>query len=581
MDTNDELIAFGRSLFGDLDNAARVHEALESLLTDKRFDDVLTVVKCAFINTNYFGVKYGSQLTNASIDERYFDRLIEMLIGLKISQDLFMPLIFAAFNPKTAGAIALWARPAREYFLKITYKDFNAAAALAAKFCYGQRFALDVLWQGNPDLTAEYLLEQLKTCSFYQSRLIREFLAGRAPEVLPPKKEKAAAAKTPDINISDFNGLIEFCKSHRDPGTVKRVKQGMRLIKDNSLSAMADYLLCDYDVSSKKTAYLSAFFAKYGSEQVKALLSASIDPLEKGKFGGVLDALDLSMDDVLDEKVDDMELDKTGRKLFVIDGFSLYVAVLNNLQVVMQDEKGSRFTFSEGRVPSRFRLIKKHIDKYIKALNDELKKQKDRMYEAFRSFRQWRHGVFLSNIVNKPLLSAVASEFFWGEYRGEKLVSVFYIENGELFDTGKKPYAISGDSSVALVHPIDLEGQFEFLKRLSMTQPFNQLKRDVFAMPASMPSVITRFHGTVVRSGTLLKRLKKYNWRLVRNVDGSAGAAKKDFPGVAAELVFQNIYPDIDALITIGNAKLSPQTPLRRVYSEIAHDIFSIITDNN
>jgi hypothetical protein len=276
-----------------------------------------------------------------------------------------------------------------------------------------------------------------------------------------------------------------------------------------------------------------------------------------------------------------MELDITGRKLFVIDGFNLYVAVLHNLQVAMQDDKGNSFTFSDGRVPKRFRLIKKHIDKYMKALENELKTQTERIYNAFRLFRQWRPDKFIQNVAKKPLISAVASEFFWGEYRGGKLTNIFYIENGELFDTGKKPYSLTGDSYIALVHPVDLEGQFEFLKRLNMSQPFDQLKRDVFAMPLTMPSLITRFHGTVVRSGTLLKRLKKYNWRLVKNSDGSAGAARKEFAGITAELGFQNIYPDIDALVTVGNAKLAPQTPAKRVYSEIAHDIFSIITANS
>ena len=581
MDTKEELINFGRSLFEAGDNGGRLYPAVESMLVNKRFDDVFAVIKCAFINTNYFGVKYNSALAGASIEERYFDRMIEILLGLRFPEDLYMPLILAAFNPKTAGDIAAWARPARAYFLKLAQKDFNKAAAFVGQFCFAQRFALDALWQCSPDLTTAYLLEQLKGCSFYQSNLIREFLAMRAPETLPPKKAKETAAESVEINISNFEELIEFCKLHRDPATVKRVRQGIRLIDDGDLAAMADYLLCDYDASAKKTAYLSAFFVKYGSEQVKALLSASIDPGEKKKFSGVLNALSLSMDDVLDEKVDDMELDFTGRKLFVIDGFNLYVAIVNNLQAAMQDDKGNVFTFSDGRVPSRYRLIKKHIDKYVKTLSDELKTQKDRMYEAFRFFRQWRHDVFVSNIVKKPLLSAVASEFFWGEYRGEKLISVFYIENGELFDLNKKPYSLSGDSFIALIHPVDLEGQFEFLKRLNMTQPFDQLKRDVFAIPPTMPSTITRFHGTVLRSGTLIKRLKKFNWRLVRSSDGSAGAARKDFSGITAELSFQNIYAGIDALITIGNAKLTPRVPARRIYSEIAFDIFSIITENN
>lgn len=574
MTAKEELIRFGRALFETTDNAAALLPAIGPMLTEKRFDDIFVIVQCSFINTNYFGVKYNSQLRDASIEERYFDRLMEIFLGLRIPENEFMPLIIAAFNPRTAGEIGRWARPARAYFLALAYRDFDKAVDYVNKLCFGQKFALDALYQCDPDRTVEYLLEQLKTCNFYQAKLVREFLAYRAPELLPPKKTNDALPENTEINVSTFQELIDFCASHRDAATVKRIRQGMKLMEDNDFAAMADYLLCDYDASTKRTSYLSSFFAKYGSDHVKALLSASIDPGDKKKFSGVLNALDLSVDDIMDEKADDMELDASGRKLFVIDGFNLYIAVTNGLGVVMQDENGNSFTFSEGRVPARYRLIKKHIDRYMKALSDELKKQKDRMYEAFKTFRLWRHQTFLANIVKRPLLSCVASEFFWGEYRGEKLISVFYIENGGMYDLNKNPYTLGSDSFIALIHPVDLEGQFEFLKRLSVTQPFDQLRREAFTIPASVPFIITRFHGTVIHSETLQKNLKRFGWKPVKSGDGSIGAARKYFTGTTAELSFQNIYPDVDALITVGNCKLIPRVPVRRIYSEIAYEIF-------
>ncbi len=575
--TKDELVQFGRSAFESADSASVLLPALTEFLSQQRFDDVFTVVKCAFINTNYYGAKYNSNIPNASIEERYFDRMVEILTGLGFPEDTYMPLIIAAFNPKTSAEVTAWARPARAFFLRICQKDFYKAAGIVERLCYGQKFALDVLYEASPDLSKEYLLSQLKTCTFYQSKLIREFLTYRAPETLPPKKPKDAGGAI-DIEIGTAEELIEICKSRRDPGTVKKIKQGLKLFDSTDLPALCDYLLCDFDASLKKTEYLSSFFARYGSDDVKALLAASINIGEKKKYAGVLSALELDMEDIVDEKVNDMELDLSYRKAFEIDGFTLYVAVTNNLGVVMQDSAGNRFTFTEGRVPQRYKLIKKHIDRYMKTLEGELNIQKERFYNAYRFFRAWRHETFMSNIVKKPLLSAVASEFFWGEYRGEKLISVFYIENGELFDLNKKPYCMGGDTAIALIHPVELEGQFEFLKRLSMTQPFSQLKREVFAMPPAVPNVVTRFHGTVMHSQELIKKIRKYGWRPVKNPDGSICAARKEFPAVSCELSFQSIYSDVDALITIGNAKLTPAVPQKRVYSEIANEIFTIIT---
>ena len=77
----------------------------------------------------------------------------------------------------------------------------------------------------------------------------------------------------------------------------------------------------------------------------------------------------------------------------------------------------------------------------------------------------------------------------------------------------------------------------------------------------------------------LLKRFKKFNWRLVKNSDGSAGAARKFFSGITAEISFQKIYPEVDALVTVGNGRLIPRVPPRRIYSEIACEIFDIITE--
>lgn len=574
-----ELQDFGRTLFETADNTAMLLPALNTMLTAGQYDEIFIITQCSFINSHYYGVKYNSNLYDSTIEERYFDRFIEIVTGLDIAVKTYMPLLFHVINPALTSPVANWRRPATEYFFKIAERDYDLALSLLEELAPREMYLYDVLMRASTDRTVQHLKEQMAGANIGELKRIHSYLKINAPGELPARQEKEVKRHDKNIELKDADDLIEYCRANRDPSTVKRIKAALKFIANDDLAAMADYLLGDFDPASKKTAYLSVFFIKYGSKAVKDLLSVSVDTTREKRYHALLDAMEMDVEDIIDGKVDDYDLSEDFKRCFRIEDFDLFVAVGDGLTVEMQDAKGNSFSFAEGTVPRRFRLIKNHIVKYMKSLSAELKLQTDRMYKAFRFFRKWSEENFTANILGNPVLRAVASEFFWGEYRGEKLTNVFFIQDGLLFDIFNSPYDFGG-GEIALAHPVDFENKYAHLKRLEMAQPFDQLRRSVF-YPANeeLGRNVTRFKGTVTKSGDLLKKLKKNGWRMTKKFhDGSYGAAAKNFAGCECSLEFQNLYPDKNELITVGMLKLGDAG--RRLYSEILFEVFQIVTDN-
>lgn len=574
MTDESQLMEFGRALFETADNTAMLLPAVNSMLTAKQYDEICAIMQCSFINSHYYGNKYSSNLLSATIEERYFDRFMEILIGLGISENLYAPMFLYAMNPATTTPAKNWRRPAYEYFLKAAYKDYDRILDLFDRLAPNETFVLDVLLECNRDKTVEMLVRRKSGGNIARVKLIHGYLKKHAPESLSKKPLKPPQKEDPDFN--DAQGLIDYCRAHRDGKTVKKIKAALKIVDGDNLSDMADYLLAEYDPSDKRTAYLSRFFAAHGSPELRSLLPAAVETgARPRRYDTLLSALEMSMDDVEDANAPDCELDAELCRVFTIDGFDLYVRVTPGLGIKMADADGRDFTFSIGATPKKYVMIKRHIENYVRNLRFELDRQRGRFYDAFRFFRIWSAESFKNNILGNHLMRAVASEFFFGEYSQDRLTNVFFIENGMLYDLGRADYTLTG-LPVALIHPIDLDGKYAHLKRIEIEQPFQQLRREVFTRMPEAGNNVSRFKGTVIKSGEFLKRLKKGGWRpILKKPDGSFGGICKNFKNLPCTLEFQSLFPGREELLTVGILKTPEEN--RRVFSEICLEVNELL----
>ncbi|GHV01775.1 hypothetical protein FACS1894211_12100 [Clostridia bacterium] len=568
------LMEFGRALFETADNTAMLLPALNSMLTAKQYDEIFVIMQCSFINSHYYGFKYNSNLKNATIEERYFDRFMEILQGIGIAENVYAPLLFYALDPSVTTPARHWRRPAYQYLLKAAYKDYDRILGLVNRFVPRETYPYDVLLECNRDKTVGILQERKSAGTIADVKNIYDYLKRHAPEALAKKPEKREPPIEPDF--ADADGLIAFCRAHRDGQTVKKIRAALKFVNADDLAGMADYLLAEYDAANKKTAYLSRFFAAYGSDALKSLLPGLADTGAKPRrYDTLLSALDMSVEDLEDGRAPDCELNAELTRMFTIDGFDLFVRVLPGLQIKMCDADGRDFTFSIGATPKKYVMIKRHIETYVRNLRAELDKQRERFFDAFRFFRKWSMDNFKAHILNNSLMRAVASEFFCGEYSQDRLVNVFFSENGLLYDLDRVDFKLSG-LSVALIHPIDLEGRYAHLKRLDIEQPFPQLRRETFLRLPEAGGNISRFKGTVVRSDEFLRRIKRGGWKLIlKRPDGAYGGISKNFNRLPCTLEFQNLYPGREELLTVGLLKTPEEN--KRVFSEICYEINELL----
>ena len=74
----------------------------------------------------------------------------------------------------------------------------------------------------------------------------------------------------------------------------------------------------------------------------------------------------------------------------------------------------------------------------------------------------------------------VADKLFFGVYRGGNLTDIAVVDSGKIFDIENKPIELPADCEVRVLHPAELNYKTEFIKRLNIVQPFEQVKRKVY-----------------------------------------------------------------------------------------------------
>lgn len=79
-----------------------------------------------------------------------------------------------------------------------------------------------------------------------------------------------------------------------------------------------------------------------------------------------------------------------------------------------------------------------------------------------------------------PPYSTVAETLFFGVYRGGTLADIVVVDKGKVLDIENSPYTFPEGSSVRVLHPAELTAKTQFLSRLNISQPFEQIKRKVF-----------------------------------------------------------------------------------------------------
>lgn len=121
---------------------------------------------------------------------------------------------------------------------------------------------------------------------------------------------------------------------------------------------------------------------------------------------------------------------------------------------------------------------------------------------------------FKSELIMPPF-SEVADSLFFGVYRGGLLQNIIIVDKGRMFDLNNNPYEIPEDSEVKVFHACELNPKTEYLQRLNIEQPFEQIKRKVYTPSAADKRNCGCFGvaGTMVQAAIFKANMRRLGFR--------------------------------------------------------------------
>lgn len=164
-----------------------------------------------------------------------------------------------------------------------------------------------------------------------------------------------------------------------------------------------------------------------------------------------------------------------------------------------------------------------------------------------------------------PPYSEVAETLFFGVYKNGALADIVVVDKGKVLDIENSPYTFSEGSFVRVLHPAELTAKTQFLSRLNIAQPFEQIRRKVFLPSAEDNHRVGCFAllGRVTTAEDFIMGMKKGGFKVLnRDADGICKQVGLSRNGILCVLTIAPID-----LVTIG-----PDRPVQaqnvRFYSE-------------
>lgn len=159
------------------------------------------------------------------------------------------------------------------------------------------------------------------------------------------------------------------------------------------------------------------------------------------------------------------------------------------------------------------------------------------------------------NVWIAPPYDEVSDSLFFGIYKDNALQFIVIIDGGKVFDLNNAPIEVPEDCSVKVLHPVELTAKTEFLTRLNITQPFEQIKRKIY-VPTSednRSNSCRGIAGTVLNIVDFKAGMKKIGFRaLNRDGDGICGQVGLRRDGILCVLHFAPIdFESSDVSLTV------------------------------
>ena len=204
----------------------------------------------------------------------------------------------------------------------------------------------------------------------------------------------------------------------------------------------------------------------------------------------------LTIDELTDRTVPDLDLDSNGKATLDFGPRKLIVTLDEGLRPIISSEDGATLpAFPRGTKADDAALVKAASARFkgLKADADSVAQSLLRRFElAMIDGRTWRADAFRTYVVEHPLVGHIAKRLVW-----RVGASTFRVAEDRSFaDLKDAKYTLLEDALVSVPHPLELgkDQTIEWARVFSdyaVVQPFEQLARATFALAGS-GDVLTR-----------------------------------------------------------------------------------------
>ncbi len=266
----------------------------------------------------------------------------------------------------------------------------------------------------------------------------------------------------------------------------------------------------------------------------------SLKAAAKAKIDVVAEARGLGLDELADRLVPDLGLDARGELVLDYGPRSFRVSFDEHLEPIVLSQDGTRI----GALPkpgktddaakakdaaARLRGLKKDVSAIAKS-------RLARLESAMIARTRFAAADFLAFFVQRPIVLHLTRRLLWQTEAGTLRVD----ESGGFVDASDRPIALG--TFVQLPHPRDLSPEVldawnQIFADYELLQPFPQLTREVFAVPAGASEALV-FEDVALPAPKLVFGLERLGWQRGGASDGGAFSEHgKSFRGTDVSVV--------------------------------------------
>lgn len=345
--------------------------------------------------------------------------------------------------------------------------------------------------------------------------------------------------------------MVPYCIYASD-SQILRLRTQLKDWAEASRGAIAAFVVNAIAMNGGSVALMmiDGMSVKFPNNQVKNAAKAA--------FSFAAKALEIPEDELSDKIVPTLGFNKEGEKELDYGPRTFKVTLMPDFSLTIFDNDKQKIIKSMPAPAAsddsiKATAAKKEFSELKKQIKATVQSQTNRLEKVLMNGRCWTASAWNNLFVENPIMHRFATGLIWGVYKDKQLTDTFrYMDDGTFNTVDEEEYTLPEDAQISLVHPIELPAETvsqwqQQLDDYEVVQPFAQLSAPVVTLETQdvTNKKVTRYVGTLVKSGKISGMAKKYN--LVRGEVWDGGSYTlfhwvDKYLNIAAQINFEYMY---------------------------------------